>query len=33
MDKRKIFEDIDLQEGEILTEETLEEVTDGKGDD
>ena len=33
MHEKKIFEDVGLQEGEILTEETLDEFTGGKGDE
>ncbi len=33
MHEKKIFEDVELQEGEILTEETLDEFTGGKGDE
>lgn len=33
MDEKKIFEDVELKEEEILTEETLDEFTGGKGDE
>lgn len=33
MNDKSVFEDIELQEGEILTEETLDEFTGGKGDE
>lgn len=33
MDEKKIFEDVELKEEEILTEETLDEFTGEKGDE
>lgn len=33
MIKQSLFEDIELQEGEEITEETLSELSNGKGDD
>ena len=33
MDDKLILDDIILQEGEELTEHTVKELTDGKGDD
>jgi hypothetical protein len=32
-EKRRIFEDIELLEGEEVSEETLVELSDGKGED
>lgn len=32
-DEKKYFEDIELQEGEEITEETIDELTNGKGDE
>ena len=33
MDEKKIFEDVETREGETFTEETRDELSNGKGDD
>lgn len=33
MDEKKVFDDVELREGEIFTEESVEELSNGKGDD
>ena len=33
MDKKIVFDDIEIFEDEEITEETLKELSDGKGDD
>ena len=33
MSKQFIFDDVEFKEDEIVTEETLDEVSNGKGDD
>lgn len=33
MDEKKVFEDVETQEGENFTEETVDELTNGKGEE
>lgn len=33
MDDKKIFDDVELRDGEVFTEETADELTNGKGED
>lgn len=33
MDEKKIFEDVETREDELFTEETAEELTNGKGEE
>ena len=33
MDEKKVFEGVETQEGEIFTEETVDELSNGKGEE
>ena len=33
MDEKKVFDDVEVREGEVFTEETVEELTNGKGEE
>lgn len=33
MDDKRVFDDIEIGEGEVFTEETVDELTNGKGED